>query len=49
MKKTAKLEIVERDGGFAVQDKNGVVFGPEVKTREEAEELLKDWEAYYTE
>lgn len=44
-----RLEIAKKDGGFAVQDEKGTVYGPQVKTRKEAEELLKDWTAYYTE
>jgi hypothetical protein len=42
-----KLEVAKQGDGFAVQDENDVVYGPTVKTRKEAEELLKDWKAYY--
>ena len=42
-----KLEIAKRGDGFVVQDENGTVYGPQVAARREAEELLKDWKAYY--
>jgi len=42
-----KLGIAAKDSGFVVQDENGVVYGPQVATYKEAEELLKDWETYY--
>lgn len=47
--KKINLEVAKKDSGFVVQDENGVVYGPEAKTRKEAEELLKDWVAYYAE
>jgi len=42
-----RLEIAKKDGGFVVQDENGTVYGPQVPTRKEADDLLKDWKAYY--
>ena len=41
------LEVAKNGNGFAVQDENETVYGPPVSTRKEAEELLKDWKAYY--
>ena len=42
-----KLEIAKKDSGFIVRDENDVDYGPQVSSRKEAEELLKDWKAYY--
>jgi hypothetical protein len=44
-----KLEIVKKGDAFAVQDEGGVEYGPQAKTRKQAEEILKDWKAYYSE
>jgi hypothetical protein len=44
-----KLEVAKKDDTFVVQDASGVIYGPQVKTRKDAEELLKDWKAYYAE
>jgi hypothetical protein len=35
-------------GNFIVLDENGIEYGPSAATRKEAEELLKDWKAYYS-
>ena len=45
---TVKLKIAPKDDGYIVVDENGTEFGPQVSTRKEAEELLKDWKAYYS-
>lgn len=42
-----KLRIVPVNGGFEVRDEKQVVYGPSVKTRKEAEQVLEDWEVYY--
>jgi hypothetical protein len=44
-----KLEIGKTGDKFVVKDENGIEYGPAVSTRKEAEELLKDWRAYYAE
>jgi hypothetical protein len=46
-----KLKIGTKENGnfgkFIVMDENDVEYGPSAATRKEAEEILKDWKAYY--
>ena len=42
-----KLKIVPTKEGFEVRDEKDALYGPSVKTRQEAEQVLEDWEAYY--
>jgi len=44
-----KLKIEQKDGDFVVTDEKDVVYGPSAATRKEAEEILKNWKAYYAE
>ena len=52
MKNEPKLKIGTKANGafgkFIVMDENDVEYGPSAPTRKEAEELLKDWKAYYS-
>ena len=41
-----KLEIRKKDDKFVVQDETECVYGT-ASTRADAEQLLKDWKAYY--
>lgn len=41
------LKIVKNGGLFSVVDESDVVYGPQVSTRKEAEEVLASWKAYY--
>ena len=43
-----KLKVAEKGDKFIVQDESGTEYGPEVSTRKAAEELLRDWKAYYS-
>ena len=46
-----KLKVGTKDDGtfgkFIVRDEDGTEYGPSAPTRKEADELLKDWKAYY--
>ena len=46
-----KLKVGTKENGnfgkFIVVDENNIEYGPSAATRKEAEELLKDWKAYY--
>jgi hypothetical protein len=45
-----KLTIVRNDSKeYVVQSAAGTVYGPAARTKEQAEEILKDWENYYAE
>jgi len=44
-----KLAVAKHGDEFAVKDEGGVVYGPQTATRKQAEEILKDWKAYYAE
>ena len=35
-------------GKFIVRDEEDAEYGPSAKTREEANEILQDWRAYYS-
>ncbi len=41
------LEIAKDGDEFVVRDENGIEYGPKAPTRKAAEEILKDWKAYY--
>ena len=43
------LSIIADGSTFRVVDGRNTHYGPVVSTREEAEQLLHDWNAYYTE
>ena len=51
MKSDPKLKVGTKEDGvfgkFIVRDDEGAEYGPSAATRKEAEELLKDWKAYY--
>lgn len=42
-----KLSIEKHGSDFRVVDEAGVVYGPVVSSRKEAEQVLADWAAYY--
>lgn len=47
-----KLKVGTKDNGafgkFIVVGEDDVEYGPSAATRKEAEEILKDWKAYYS-
>jgi hypothetical protein len=52
MNKEPKLKIGTKENGafgkFIVRDEDDAEYGPSAATRKEAEEILKDWKAYYS-
>ena len=41
------LEIVNESGVYRIKDDGGSYYGPDSKTKKEAEVVLKEWVEYY--